>query len=248
MIIDFFSLHGVNFLILYGVGCLAGFMNVMAGGGSTLSLPALIFLGLDGAVANGTNRVAIFIQNIAAVSSFHQENSYDFKSILKMALWTLPGAVLGAFVAVRISNDLFRILLGVVIIGVIISMAVPRRLQARNLPPKHPKLIYPALFLLGLYGGFIQIGIGFLFMAAFTHILRMDLIRVNMHKVFIIFIYTFPALLVFYFTDNIFLPFGIALAAGNATGGWWAAKMTIKRGEGAIRVVLYLPPLSWRSN
>lgn len=228
-----------DYLILFGVGCVAGFMNVMAGGGSTLSLPALIFLGLDGAVANGTNRVAIFLQNIAAVSSFHQENSYDFGSILRMVVWTIPGAVIGALVAVRISNELFEIVLGVIIIGVILSLAVPRKDVNLNRPPKHPKLIYPALFLLGFYGGFIQVGVGFLFMAAFTHILRMNLVRVNMHKVFIIFFYTMPALAVFAWTDNIYLPFGLALAAGNATGGWWAAKLSIRRGEKVIRMVLY---------
>lgn len=229
-----------DYLILYGVGCMAGFMNVMAGGGSTISLPALIFLGLDGAVANGTNRVAIFIQNIAAVSSFHQDNSYDFRSILRMVLWTLPGAVIGALVAVRISNELFEIVLGVIIIGVILSLALPQKKLSLDRPPKHPKLIYPALLLLGFYGGFIQVGVGFLFMAAFSHILRMNLLRVNMHKVFIIFFYTMPALVVFAWTDNIYLPFGLALAAGNATGGWWAAKLSIRRGERVIRFVLYL--------
>ena len=228
-----------DYLILFGVGCVAGFMNVMAGGGSTLSLPALIFLGLDGAVANGTNRVAIFIQNIAAVSSFQQENKYEFGSILRMVLWTLPGAVIGAVVAARISNELFEIVLGVIIIGVILSLAIPKKDVDTDRPPMHPKLIYPALLLLGFYGGFIQVGVGFLFMAAFTHILRMNLVRVNMHKVFIIFFYTMPALAVFAWTDNIYLPFGLALAAGNATGGWWAAKLSIRRGEKVIRMVLY---------
>ena len=57
-------------LILFGVGAAAGMVNVMAGGGSTLTLPVLILLGVDAGVANGTNRVAIVVQNISATLTF----------------------------------------------------------------------------------------------------------------------------------------------------------------------------------
>ena len=84
------------FAILFFIGCIAGFLNVNAGGGSTLTLPALIFLGLDPSVANGTNRLAILIQNVSAVQSFKQSNYKDFATSLKLSLFTLPGAIAGA--------------------------------------------------------------------------------------------------------------------------------------------------------
>jgi uncharacterized membrane protein YfcA len=226
--------------LLFGVGAIAGFINVNAGGGSTLTLPTLIFLGLDAALANGTNRVAIFIQNIFAVASFHKRKAYQFNKSLVLALFTLPGAIIGAIMATRVSNILFQRILGVVLIFIVFSMFFSR--SYTNNKSDHGQtnhwLIYPALFGIGFYGGFVQAGVGFLFMAALYHLLHLNLIRVNMHKVFIILIYTFPALLVFAYTGNVNWTYGLVLAGGNALGGWWGAHAAVKGGERVIRIIL----------
>ena len=65
-------------------GCFAGFINVMAGGGSLLTLPIMVFMGLPGPVANGTNRVAIEAQNISAVVGFFRKGFSDFKLSLTL--------------------------------------------------------------------------------------------------------------------------------------------------------------------
>jgi uncharacterized protein len=235
----------LKWLLLYSVGVVAGFINVMAGGGSTMTMPILIFLGLDSAAANGTNRVAILIQNIAAISSFQSEKRYQFKTVLKYAAWTLPGAIIGALAAVRIENELFEKILGIVIIGVMFTVLLPQKKAAET--PKDAKnawMAYPALFGIGFYGGFIQAGVGFLLMAALMHILQLDLIKVNMYKVFIIFIYTIPAILIFALSGNIQIFYALALAAGNATGAWWSAKLAVKKGEKIIRLVLFFVVLA----
>ena len=94
-----------NLLLLFGVGSIAGFINVNAGGGSSITLPTLIFMGLDGALANGTNRIAIFIQNIFAVASFRKNKMQQFKTSTELSLFTLPGAILGAILASKISSE-----------------------------------------------------------------------------------------------------------------------------------------------
>jgi uncharacterized membrane protein YfcA len=94
------------------------------------------------------------------------------------------------------------------------------------------------MFGIGFYGGFIQVGVGFLLMAALHYLMKLNLVYVNMHKVFIVLVYTIPALLVFVITDNIHWQFGFSLAAGNAIGGWWGAKMSVKKGEKFIKMVL----------
>jgi len=228
--------------LLFGLGLLAGFINIMAGGGSTLTLPALILLGLDSATANGTNRLAIFIQNIFAISSFRKRNVHQFRESLKLAVWTLPGALIGAFFAVKISDIWFQRILGVVIIGVVISLFVPVTGSGAH-TDKHSRVenrwpVYLALFGIGFYGGFVQAGVGFLIMAALYHLLKIDLIRVNMHKVFIVFIYMFPTLLIFVFTHHVHYLYGLALAAGNATGAWWSAKVQVRGGEKVVRWAL----------
>jgi len=232
------------FLILFGVGLLAGTINVMAGGGSALTLPTLIFLGLDAATANGTNRVAIALQNIFASLSFRQEKVSRFRQSLTFALWAMPGAVAGALVAVQISDVWFQRILGIVMVGVVLSMMIPRRGIVETTPEGiRSWWIYPALFGIGFYGGFIQMGVGFLFMAAFYHLLKMNLVFVNLHKVVVSLLYTGPVLLIFALTGKVDWTLGLSLAAGNALGAWGGVKLAVRRGEKLIRYVLIVAVL-----
>ena len=228
----------LHLLLLFGVGAIAGFINVNAGGGSSLTLPTLIFLGLDASVANGTNRIGLILQNIFAVTSFRKNKIFKFKTSIFLAVFTLPGAIIGAILATQISNTLFQRILGGVLILVVISMFFSRSHKKDALESSRSWFIYPALFCIGFYGGFLQVGVGFLFMAALYHLLRVNLVFVNMHKVFIILIYTIPALAVFSLTGNVNWQFGLVLAAGNALGGWWGAHAAVKGGEKVIRIIL----------
>ena len=234
--------------LLFAIGTVAGLLNVMAGGGSALTLPALIFLGLDSALANGTNRVAIVVQNLSAILSFRQEKMYQFRTSMKMALWTLPGGVLGAILAIRISDEWFQKVLGIVLIFVVISMMFsPSGKKGDFLSEaqliKRTWFVYPSLFMVGFYGGFIQVGIGFILMAILFHLMRLDLLLVNMHKVFIVLVYTLPALLIFIWNGNVDWALGLSLAAGNSFGGWWAAKLSVKKGDRFIRYFLFVAVL-----
>ncbi|MBT8386007.1 MAG: sulfite exporter TauE/SafE family protein [Ignavibacteria bacterium] len=231
----------VALLILFGVGIIAGFINVTAGGGSTLTLPVLIFLGLESSLANGTNRVAILLQNISAVYSFKQEKYQQFNTSIKFALLTLPGAVLGALLAVRLDDVVFQKILGIIMIAIIFSMLFTQKdsvTENKNIKMSLP--VYLSMFGIGFYGGFIQVGVGFLLMASLRYLMKLNLVLVNMHKVFIVLIYTVPALVIFVFTDNINWIFGLCLAAGNVIGGWWGAKVSVKKGEGFIKTVLVI--------
>ena len=230
----------LEILILFCVGIIAGVINVMAGGGSSLTLPALIFIGLDSSVANGTNRIGILLQSISATLSYRREKLSEIEKSMKLAALTLPGAVLGALVSLKISNEWFDRILGLVMIGIIVSMLIPQKFEVITSGERKSRLIYPIMFAVGFYGGFIQVGVGFLIMGALYHLLRMNLIRVNMHKVFITMLFTIPALIIFIWTGNVNWMFGLCLAAGNAIGGWWAARFSIKGGEKVVRYVMVL--------
>lgn len=227
-------------LLLFGVGIITGFINVMAGGGSTITLPVLIFLGLDSSVANGTNRIGLLSQNLFGILSFKKENVSQLKLSVKLSLFTLPGAIIGAFYATKIDDILFQKILGVVMIGIVFTMLIPnsKDFVKEKISTKLPWAIYPVMFALGFYGGFIQVGIGFLLMLSLHRILHLGLLYVNLHKVFIVLIYTIPALIVFTFTGNVNWFYGISLAAGTSVGAWWSAKLAVKRGEKIIKGVL----------
>ncbi len=224
-------------LSLFAVGTIAGFVNVLAGGGSSLTLPALILLGLDGATANGTNRIAIVMQNIFAISGFQQNKKNEFAQSLKFSLFTLPGAIVGAIVAINLQDLWFKRVLSVVIVFVIVSMFLPRPQQSSS-KRVNKVWLYLALFGVGFYGGFIQVGVGFILMATLFHLAKFDLIRVNVYKVFIVLVYTLPALVVFVVSGNVNWLWGLILAAGNGLGGWIGAHVTVRKGEKTIKMVL----------
>lgn len=115
----------IEILILATAGFVAGFMNVTAGGGSAFTLPVLIFLGLDSATANGTNRIAIVVQSISAIGSFKSEKYSDFKESMKLAFITLPGGILGALISLEIPDEMFNKILAILIIGVIATILIP---------------------------------------------------------------------------------------------------------------------------
>lgn len=227
-------------VLLFVVGVVSAILNVMAGGGSAIALPVLIFLGLDSALANGTNRVAILIQNIFAVTSFRRQDVHAFKQSLRLTTWALPGAVAGAVAGVTVSDEWFQRILAVVMIATVVTILIPQPATDTSVgvSPKRERWIYPIMVGIGFYGGFIQVSVGFLFMAALYHVLRMNLVLVNMHKVTIVMIYMVPALAVYAWTGNVDWLAGLSLGAGSAVGGWWAARASVRGGEKAIRGVL----------
>lgn len=228
-----------EFPLLFLAGIAAGFLNVMAGGGSTLTLPLLIFMGQSSALANGTNRVAILIQNIAAVASFRRLDVHEFKRSLSYTFWAMPGAIIGAIAGVTVSNEAFQKILGVVMIATVFSLFLPSPTTDISAEKRKSSwLIYPAMLLIGFYGGFIQVSVGFLFMVALYHIEKLNLVYVNMHKVTIVLMYMVPALAIYAWTGNVDWALGLVLGIGSAIGGWWAAHASVKKGEKLIRTVL----------
>jgi hypothetical protein len=224
---------------MFVVGGASGFLNVVAGGGSALTLPLLIFMGLDSVTANGTNRIAIVFQSLFAIFSFKREKLSNIKLSFLMGLCAVPGGITGAIFAVHISDKIFHIILGIVNLGIVLLMFFPSRTNFQHKPLENLnwKLLL-SLFIIGFYGGFIQVGVGFMMMAALQQFLRLDLIRVNMHKVFIALMFTLPAMIVFIYTGNVNFVIGLILSVGNSFGAWWAAKLSVKKGEKFIKYFL----------
>lgn len=227
--------HG---LLLIAVGVIAGFLNTLAGGGSLLVLPALIYSGLDGAVANGTNRVAVVAQSISSVYGFFRKGYSDLRTSVVLSLCALPGAVLGAYVGTKIGGESFNMILGGLMIGMIVLMNRKSAAGPGNAKPKHTVLGHLLMVGVGFYGGFIQAGVGFFIMAVLHRVMGLDLVRVNMHKVFITGFYTVVALGIFAAQGQVVWLTGAILAVGNATGGWIGAHYAVKSGERAIRIIL----------
>jgi uncharacterized membrane protein YfcA len=227
----------LDFTILFAAGVLAGIINILSAGGSMITLPIFIFLGLDPITANGTNRIAILIQSTSAIYSFKRQGYADPKNSAIFSLFVLPGALAGVFFSIQIDPAIFqRILAGVMILSIAFL------LLPKQSPPsdgqslyRHPILLGLGLLVIGLYGGFIQAGVGFLWLALAYRLLPISLVKINMHKVYIILIYNLPALLIFSLWGHVHWRMGLSMALGNALGAYVATHLAIKKGDRLIR-------------
>jgi uncharacterized membrane protein YfcA len=233
-----------DILILIGAGLFAGFVNTMAGGGSLLTLPLLIFLGLPPATANGTNRIAIIVSASSATLGFRSKNISSFPLSIYLGIAAFFGALIGSRIAVEIDGLLFNKILAIIIIVVVVLMVFKPNykvdlLQART---TGKTLIWSmvAFFFIGIYGGFINAGIGFIIMLFLNYVNKLDLVRVNATKVTLVLIYTTAALATFILSGHIDLKYGIALAVGNAAGAFFASRYAVKKGEGVIKTVMMI--------
>lgn len=237
-----FSCGGVclSYVILFAAGVFAGFVNVMAGGGSMLTIPMLLFVGLPGAVANGTNRIAILVQNVSAVFAFYRKGLGDWRTGLKLALCTIPGTLVGAMMAVRVGGRYFNVVLALVMGGVLMMMSLPPRKRTEGVAVARVSRFWGYVLLVGVgfWGGFIQMGVGLLLMPVLNRAFGFDWVTTNMHKVFIVLVYTLFALPVFAWQLELDWLAGGVLAAGMATGAGVSTHLQVKRGSGMVGVVL----------
>jgi len=226
------------------VGFLAGFINVFAGGGSLLTLPLLIFMGLPANIANGTNRIALIMQNIVATGSFRQQKVLDFKQGVFLLIPAGIGSILGALIAVNVTNEILeKIIGGLLVIMFVFILLKPEQWIKK---PDEIKMVKPTFlqfvifFLIGLYGGFIQAGIGFFLVAALVLIVGVDLIKANALKLFIVLIYNILAFIVFAVNNQVDYKIGFTLAIGNMLGAFVATRIAVKKGPQFARYVLLI--------
>jgi len=224
--------------LLFVVGIAAGILNVLAGGGSLLTLPLLIFMGLGSTVANGTNRIAIFCQDFFAVLGFKKRGFLPVDLVLLCTPPALIGSWFGASLAVNMDDALFNRILAGIMIGVLIFTAVDpmKRMRRQDIRFSTLRKIVLAVsfFFVGVYGGFVQAGVGFIIIAVLlAH--GMDLVRINAVKVFVIFVYTGVALAVFIYHGEVNFLLGLSLAAGNAVGGALGPKLAVAKGHDWIK-------------
>ncbi len=232
--------------LLFVVGIVAGILNTLAGGGSLLTLPLLIFMGLPSAVANGTNRIAIFCQNIFAIRGFSKRGVMPLQLALLCTPPALLGSWLGANLAIDLDDQVFKQVLALIMIGVLIFTAVDPMKRFRQEDIQfglwRKSLIVVSFFGVGIYGGFVQAGVGFLIITALL-VHGLDLVRINAIKVFVIFAYTFVALGVFIYHGQVDYSLGFALAAGNSIGGMIGPKLAVDKGHDWIKKVVSITVL-----
>ncbi len=226
------------------VGVFAGAVNTIAGGGSLLGIPALIFFGLPANVANATNRIGVLLQSVTATAQFHREGVLQAKTALFLLIPTSLGALLGSWLSVDIDEQLFRqIIGGVMLVMLVVLMFKPHRWLQQQIESADSRpgiLQMLGFFLIGGYGGFLQAGVGIFLLAALVLLAGRDLVHANAIKALLIAVFTLPALVVYFANDLLAWIPGLALAIGSSLGGYLGTKMTVSWGPAFVRWVLFV--------
>ena len=228
----------ISLIILFLVGILAGFINTLAGGGSAIVIPVLILAGIDPLLANATNRVAILLQNATGSYKFHKHGILEVGSIIHITIAAVLGAIAGSIVAIKITSTFYNKILAVVFILLLVLMLKPhkkRSIYTNKLPKWFEFIIF---LLIGFYGGLIQVGVGFIFLATLNLVEEYDIIKANAAKVFIILSYTIFTVIIFAYSGKVIWKYGLVLAAGNIIGALFGVKVAITKGEKIVKIIL----------
>jgi len=231
-------------LLAFG-GLVAGVINTLAGGGSLITVPLLVFLGLPATIANGTNRIGVLFQNAVSTWRFRREGLDGLRGAKPVLIPVLVGSFIGAAIASRMSADAFRQVFGVAMIALLYPTlrGARRRGDDDNPSPRSRGMNGLIFFGIGLYGGALQAGVGLFLIAALARS-GLDLVRANSIKVVIIGALTLVAVPVFVVQGQVDWKLATALVVGFAVGGEIGARAAVKGGERLIRPVLVLAVLA----
>ncbi len=233
-------------VLLLAVGLVSGFINTLAGGGSMLTLPALMMTGMPADLANGTNRVAVLAQSITGAKGFDQAGKLDRGALVGIIVPTVLGAGLGAAMASVLPNTWLKPILLTVMAIVALSLLVPsgtKPIEGDKLPAGGV-IAWLALFGAGLYGGFIQAGVGFILVAIVSGVLHYDLLRSNALKLVCTSIFSGVALIIFALQGQVLWVTGIVLALGSVLGALASVRFAINVDESVLRSILVIMVLT----
>ncbi len=232
------------FLIVIIIGLVSGFLNTVAGGGSLITLPILIFMGLPSNVANASNRIGIIFQSMSAVKGYQSKGISVYPYSLFLGVSALLGALLGAKIAVDMTGEVFNKILAVIMILVVLTIVFKPINKAgiltEKMSAKNQFIGILIFFFLGIYGGFIQAGVGFLMIITLTSLNNFTLVKSNSAKVLVVLIYTSAAVAVFAYEGIINWKYGLMLAVGNSIGGWFASRWSVDKGDVWVKRFIFI--------
>ncbi len=211
------------YLLIAVAGILVGIINTLAGSGSLITLPILIFLcGLPAPVANGTNRIGVIIQSFVGIMGFRRAGTLMTRHVEWLAVPAIAGAILGSAIAVEMNEQWMNISIGVLMFVMLLVLLVnPKRwIKVGEQPEGHYKkpLSILTFFLIGVYGGFIQAGVGIFLLAGLVLSAKYSLSQANGIKLLLVFLFNIPAIIGFSLAGQVHLGFGLLLAVFQSIG------------------------------
>jgi uncharacterized protein len=244
---EFIHLEWYQYILIIGAGIIAGFINTLAGSGSLLTLPLLMFIGLPPNVANGTNRISIMLQSLVGSMGFRKQGALNLRTGLILGIPTILGSIAGALLALAINaKAMERVVGGLLIVMFFIVLFKPEAwLKGKTEKEMTGSLWlnFLVFFLIGVYGGFIQAGVGFFLLGGLVLGAGLDVVKANAIKNFLVFLYTPFALAVYMIHSQVDYKAGLILSIGSMAGAWLGTRSAVSWGPVFVRYVLLVAVL-----
>lgn len=243
-------------ILLVASGILVGIINTLGGGGSVITLSLFMAMGMPIGIANGTNRIAVLLQNLSATVAFLRKGMLHLKSGVLLSIPAIVGNIFGAMVATEVSETIFKWCLSGVLAIILVYLLMGKDKQ--KVEGGHGLQIawwhYLIFFIIGFYGGYIYIGLGFLILAVTLSTMNLDIVTANVIKGFVIFLSTPFALAVFIYNGQVEWMAGLLHGAGNILGAVMASHWAMTWGVKFVRwftlfiiVVFFIDLMGWIS-
>lgn len=227
------DLSAAEWLLFLVAGIGTGIVNTLAGSGSLITLPIFVFIcGLPAPVANGTNRIGVLLQSGVGLATYRNRNALDLTGSTPILISVIAGSILGALIAVDLNEETMNLVLGGLMVFMLVVLLLKPSRWIHDMPmdakrSRHPLAIL-AFFLIGVYGGFIQAGVGIFLLAGLVLISRFTLKSGNGIKLLVVFLYSIPSLGVFFWFDQVHIGYGLAMAVFQAIGAWIGVRWIVR--------------------
>ena len=229
-------------IILIISGILVGFINTLAGGGTIISISLFMFLGLPPIVANGTNRIPILFQTITAVILYQKKKMIEWSKAIKLSIPIIAGNITGALLAGLLPDKIFSyIFAGIVVLFGISMLFNPNTWLKENKALQIKPITflqYVTYFFLGVYGGFVHVGIGYFYLGMLVLVGGYDIIKANVLKIVFVMCSIPFSLMVFAVQGNVVWSAGLIHAIGNVIGASIGVNFAVKKGGNFVRYIM----------
>lgn len=231
----------MEFLILIAAAFCAGVLNTVAGGGTFLTFPALVFTGIPPVMANATSTVAVFPGYLGGALGFRQElAAFDRRRLLRLAGITFAGGLIGSGLLLVSSNEAFAIVVPFLLLGATLVFLFGDRVRqwatARSRDVSSEGIL--GLFVVAVYGGYFNGGLGIVLLALFSLWGMTNLHRMNALKSGLSFLLSAISVAVFSMAGLVAWPQAIVMMLAATVGGYAGAPLARALPKPVVRGVI----------
>ena len=222
-LVELLTTHGLTWLLFAIAGITAGVINTLAGSGSLITLPIFMFLcGLPADIANGTNRVGAIFQSAIGLHGFRKSGKVEYANSSWIVVPAIIGALLGAWLASEMSaRQMTNVIGGLMVVMLVVLTVNPKRWLRESDPSTRNNKRFVSVatyFVIGIYGGFIQAGVGIFLLIALVMVSKYSLKEANGVKMLVILGFAIPTLGVFILNNQVNFGYAFAMAGFQSIG------------------------------